>query len=204
MSIRLFKHITIAVITLGIMYILLITQINNHPAFASILSRHRIFLPYNSGLYFYKQVPHNGDPLFQDLQIPPVRTVNNGFEIGYAPFGYADPSISCPIYNNKRTTWQQNTDMLVAHTIIVPPHTSNVKVHVMIDNDAVVYWNTHEIGSTTHDGCVTEQDAYTVTVPEEYVKTENTLAIRGIDRGLSTYLDAEVDGDVALIPILPF
>ncbi len=76
--------------------------------------------------------------------------------------------------------------------IDLPAGTPGLTVHVAVDNDAVVYWNGVQIGSIVHDGCAA-RDSLIATVPDSAVLAgKNLLAIRGTDRGGSTYLDLQV------------
>jgi hypothetical protein len=134
--------------------------------------------PYGSCGWRYKQVEHGGDSGFQSGPEPP------GFASGCAAFG-SNPACPAP----HQTNWDPDTDMLLRRSVTVPVGTTNVEVGVAIDNDFVAYWDGGEIGSGTHEGCA-EFDSFVFGAPTD--PGPHLLAVRGIDRGVDTFLDVRV------------
>jgi hypothetical protein len=146
----------------------------------------KIILDYGASGYHYLVVPVGDDPGFQN----PGYNASSFKRDGIAAFGFA--ANGCPLDKNIKTPWASNTDLLIRRTIDLPAGTTGLTVHVAIDNDAIVYWNGKEIGSTTHDGCA-QLDSLKAHVPDKDIQVgKNLLAIRGTDRGASTYLDLQI------------
>jgi hypothetical protein len=147
-------------------------------------SKAHIVLPYGSE-YHYKVVQTGADQGFQD---PAYKA--SSFQVGRAAFGTGVNG--CPLDSTIKTPWSPNTDILVRKAIDLPAGTIGLTVHVAVDNDAVVYWNGVQIGTIVHDGCAA-RDTLIAPVPDSAVLAgKNLLAIRGTDRGGSTYLDLQV------------
>jgi hypothetical protein len=141
-------------------------------------------VPYGAGGYSFKVVQH-GD--LAGFQSPTFDAAAAGFQSdGNAPFGSG-----C---RDSRTDWPANTDLLVRKEVTVPPGAEGITVSLAIDNDDVVYWNGTQIGSGTHEGCASG-DSYAVPAALAH-SGPNLLAVRGIDRGVATYLDVTVQASV--------
>lgn len=148
-------------------------------------SKIHIFVPYEATGYHYKVVPTGADQGFQN---PGYNA--SSFKNGMAAFGTGVNG--CPLDSTIKTPWTPNTDILVRKSIDIPAGTTGLTVHLAIDNDAIVYWNGVQIGTITHDGCAAHSSLI-ASVPDTAVLTgKNLLAIRGTDRGGSTYLDLQV------------
>ena len=145
-----------------------------------------IILDYGASGYRYEVVPTGAD---QGFQAPTFN--DSAFQDGTAAFGGA--LNGCPLDLTIKTPWASNTDILVRHDInLTAIPTKGLTIHLAVDNDAVVYWNGVQVGSVVHDGCAAK-DTLIANVPNSaLVVGENVLAIRGTDRGASTYLDLQV------------
>ncbi|MBA3615201.1 MAG: thrombospondin type 3 repeat-containing protein [Actinomycetota bacterium] len=150
-------------------------------------------VPYLDTGYKYKVVPFGGEAGFEGLNFD-----DSSFSTGDAAFG--SKGFGCPLESTIETNWPINTDIVVRKSFELPPNTTNLKVHVAIDNDAQVFLNGEDIsgGMRTSVNCAVN-DRYVFTVPDNVLQGgTNVLAIRGHDYGIVTYLDAKVTADVPL------
>ena len=146
----------------------------------------KIILDYGASGYHYLVVTTGADQGFQN----PGYNASSFKHDGIAAFGYV--AIGCPLDQNIKTAWSPNTDLLIRRNIDLLAGTTGLTVHVAIDNDAIVYWNGKEIGSKIHEGCA-QLNSLNVQVPDKDILVgKNLLAVRGTDRGGSTYLDMQV------------
>ena len=150
-----------------------------------VKSEAHIVLRYGASGYRYKVVKHGADQGFQD----PAYNASS-FKEGRAAFGTGVNG--CPLDPTIHTPWPPNTDILVRKAIDLPAGTTELTVHVAIDNDAVVYWNGVEIGATVHEYCAAHNTLIAPVPDSAVLAGKNLLAIRGTDRGGSTYLDLQV------------
>ena len=149
-------------------------------------------VPYGASGYRYMVVAHGALPAFQDPAFD-----DSGFSTGAAPFGSGG---SCPLGPTFQTLWPIDTDVLVRRTINFPAGASAVSVGIAIDNDVDVYWNGALVGQQTHEDCAT-QDSLVVSVPDALVQAgNNVLAVRGVDRGIVSFLDIRVSAVVKAPP----
>lgn len=124
---------------------------------------------------------------------------DSAFGTGSAAFGSGS---GCSL--TASTAWPLDTDMLLRRELVFPPGVENVKVAIAIDNAASVYWNGSLVGSTSSGGCAS-QDMLVVDVPNELlVHGANTLAVRGSDFGVVSFLDVEVSGDASALAASEF
>jgi hypothetical protein len=144
-----------------------------------------VIVDYGASGYLYEVVPTG---TVQGFEVPTFD--DSAFQTGRAAFGLA--LNGCPLDATINTSWASDMDILVRRDINLPTKTTGLNVHVAIDNDVIVYWNGVQIGSAVHEGCAA-RDTLIAPVPNSVaVVGENVLAIRGIDRGASTYLDLQV------------
>ena len=157
------------------------------PPIQGIAAAHgEVIVPYGADDFRYRvygsgTVPADwGDPGFDDTS----------FNNGATAFGSGG---GCPIQAETRTNWPINSEIVVRRSIDLPPGATEVEVIVVIDNDVEVRWNGQDIsgGVRVHEGCALRDD-FVFAVPNEHVDTENTLAIRGRDRGGESFLDVKV------------
>jgi hypothetical protein len=149
-------------------------------------------VPYGASGYRYMVVAHGAFPTFQSPAFD-----DSGFTTGSAPFGSGG---SCPLDPTVQTPWPTDTDLLVRRTINFPAGAKDVTVGVAIDNDVDVYWNGSLVGQHSHEGCAT-QDSLVAAVPDALVQAgNNVLAVRGIDRGIISFLDIRVSAVANLPP----
>lgn len=155
-------------------------------------SQATVVVPYGAPGYRYMVVAHGALPTFQNPAFD-----DSGFGTGAAPFGSGG---SCPLDATVQTSWPTDTDILVRKTINFPAGASGVTIGAAIDNDIQVYWNGSLVGSHIHEGCAT-QDSLLVSVPDALVQAgNNLLAVRGVDRGVISFLDIRVSAVVNAPP----
>jgi hypothetical protein len=149
-------------------------------------------VPYGAPGYRYQAVAHGAFPTFQSPSFD-----SSGFAAGVAPFGSGG---DCPLSSVLGTFWPTNTDLLVQRTIAFPHGATDVSIGVAIDNDVYVYWNGQLVGSQKHEFCAAH-DSLVVSVPDVKVHSgSNLLAVRGVDRGIESFLDVFVSADVNSAP----
>jgi hypothetical protein len=148
-------------------------------------------------------------------QDPPAGFETPGFDdsawsIGDAPFWDNPGNASCAIVNPDPggTTWtaagagvvpaSQATETVLRRSFVLPDDATYVTVGIAIDNDVQVFVNGVELtdGVETHEGCATE-DSSTFYVDDDDLNIPgvNSLVVRGIDRGVMSYVDAQVTFD---------
>ncbi|HTR19327.1 MAG TPA: hypothetical protein VMH88_00620 [Gemmatimonadales bacterium] len=162
-------------------------------------------VPYGASGFRYTQVdPTNSgggfeQPGYDDSEWPQ----------GDAAFGSGsvEGGQVCPLDGNKHTTWSIDTDLLLRRSFTLPGGAGSVKVAVAIDNDVQVFVNGVDVtasagsanysgGFQRHEGCATE-DSFVFTVPDNVVHAgSNVLAIRARDRGVISYVDVRVSGQL--------
>jgi hypothetical protein len=152
-------------------------------------------VPFGSGGWFFKQIG-NFDPVpSQWTTIAP--TTANGWTPGSAPFGSTNVSgctLSAPL-----TAWTVNTTMLLRRDVFIPVGTSSMTIEVLIDNDAHVFVNGTDVsgGLSIHEGCANLHPlSFTIYGPASegplVPGQVNQIFIRGVDRGVQSYLDARI------------
>ena len=123
---------------------------------------------------------------------------------GSAAFGTETTENVCALNNTTvGTPWDINSDILVRRTFELPAGATNIRVQTAIDNDIVGIWvnGTLVKGFTLHDGCPAREgpnSTGTFSVPASALNTEgtNVIAMRGLDRGVTSYLDLRVFAEV--------
>jgi hypothetical protein len=117
-----------------------------------------------------------------------------GWRDGAAPFGsltYCSGSL--PAVN---TEWD-SSELLVRRTFTARPGTGAGTVELLIDNDATVYLNGQELGSSVHENCANLAPP-TFAIPAGAIHAgQNVLAVRARDRGDQQYLDVRAQADFA-------
>ncbi len=113
---------------------------------------------------------------------------DSAYSLGTAAFG--SPS-GCALNAGVVTDWPINRGILLRRTLTLPT-TATLRIAVAIDNDVQVYLDGVDVsgGLRTHDGCPT-LDSFVFTVSGVSAGS-HVLAVRGLDRGGSSYLDVEV------------
>jgi hypothetical protein len=151
-----------------------------------------IVVPFQSGGWFFKQIS-SFDPVPSEwTTIAP--TVANGWTPGSAPFGTPGCSLATPA-----TPWTLGTTILLRRDVFVPLGTSSITIDVLIDNDAQVFVNGWDVsgGLIINENCANTHplsfsvhgpDAEGPLVPGQV----NQIFIRGVDRGVQSYLDAKI------------
>jgi len=147
-----------------------------------------IVVPYGAPGYRYQVVGADEGIGFEEADFD-----DSTFADGDAGFG--SPR-GCPLNNpdDVRTVWPVETDLLVRRTFEVPAGTTDVVVHVAVDNDVQVFINGYDVsgGLQVHEGCPTF-DSFNFAVPDGLLQRgTNLLAVRARDRGCAAYLDLEV------------
>ena len=151
-------------------------------------------LDYGSDGYRYMENPPSGfeSPIFDD----------SGWAVGGAPFWDNTGFTGCPAITpapGVGTTWTLNTDIVLRRSFVLPAGATNVRVEAAIDNDIQVWINGVEVSSgvETHEGCATEGFFNaSVNIGDLTVPGVNLLVVRGVDRGVMAYVDAQVTYDI--------
>lgn len=160
------------------------------------------FVPYGATGYRYRQTTSedNGggfeSPSFNDAD----------FATGDAAFGSGSQieGTVCPLDNTIHTHWDLNSDLLLRKRF--QGGVTNVHVKVAIDNDVKVFVNGVDVtayggtpdadGFLTHEGCAT-QGSFDIAVPNAIlVPGANLVAVRARDRGVISYVDIQVTGQL--------
>ena len=147
-----------------------------------------IVVPYGAAGYRYQVVRADDGAGFEQPDFDDA-----AFTDGDAGFGSFQ---GCELNNpeDAKTEWPVETDLLVRKTFELPAGTTDVVVHVAVDNDAQVFINGYDVsgGLQVHEGCPTF-DSFNFAVPDGVLqKGTNLLAVRARDRGNAAYLDLEV------------
>ncbi|WP_233902915.1 putative Ig domain-containing protein [Stieleria maiorica] len=118
---------------------------------------------------------------------------DSDFLVGQGAFG--SPRNGCSnLPSPIRTNWPTNTDLLVRHEIDLPSNVRNIRWYGAVDNRYELFWNGQRIGGGG-GGCA-QRDYFRANVSDSLVNVgENTLAIRGIDLGVVSYLDFRLIAD---------
>ena len=156
------------------------------------LARADTFVDWGAGGYRYLEPtaaqPGTGfeQPGFDD-SVP-------GWAGGAAPFGALSYcAASLPPVN---TSWN-GPELLVRKTFTGRPGTGAGTVDLLIDNDATVYLNGVQLGSSVHEDCANVAPP-TFAIPAGAIHAgANVLAVRARDRGDQRYLDTRVRADFA-------
>jgi parallel beta-helix repeat protein len=153
-------------------------------------------IPFLATGYKYQQVAWGSLSGFED---PSYNDIT--WATGQAGFGtFPSP---CPLNNSTyvKTPWTANTDMLIRKHFNLPGGARNLRIHVAVDNDVQVFINGVDVsvGLQTHDGCAT-RESFVFTVSDQVLLAgDNVLAVRGRDRGNTTYLDVELTADLPTV-----
>ncbi|HSR90296.1 MAG TPA: hypothetical protein VLK88_03240 [Gemmatimonadales bacterium] len=150
-------------------------------------------VPFGSGGWFYKQIS-NSDPVPSGwTTIAP--TAANGWTPATAPFG---TKVGCgspllPI----GTPWGLNATILLRRDVFVPAGVVSMTIDALVDNDVHVFVNGNDVsgGLISHEGCadVNPLGSFIVQAPILIPGQVNQIFIRGVDRGVESYLDARLD-----------
>ena len=138
---------------------------------------------------------------------PPSGFETPGFDdsswaVGDAPFWDSPDFDGCPAITPAAgvgTTWNLSTHILLRRPFFLPDGATNVKVGIAIDNDVQVWVNGVEVSSgiQQHENCATEDSfVFSVGLGDVTVPGVNVLVVRGIDRAVMSYVDAEVTFDI--------
>ncbi|MBP1908643.1 PEF-CTERM sorting domain-containing protein [Methanolobus bombayensis] len=152
-----------------------------------------VIIPYGDSGYKYKIVDSDeagnfANPDFDD----------SVFSSGVAGFGSIYSGCVLTDEQYVKTEWPVNSYIAVRKEFNLPAGTSDLKVHVAIDNDVEVFVNGVDVsnGMQTHDGCPS-WDSFVFDVDDSILNEgTNLIAIRGKDRGTASFLDIKVTADV--------
>ena len=148
-----------------------------------------IVVPYGASEYKYQVVPVDDGIGFERPDFD-----DSAFGIGDAGFGTREGYCALNNPGDVRTEWPVETDLLVRKTFELPVGTTDVVVHVAVDNDVQVFINGYDVsdGLQTHEECPS-LNSFTFAVPDSLLQVgTNLLAVRARDRGGLAYLDLEV------------
>lgn len=149
-------------------------------------------VPYGAGGYRYQVLGGAGTPA--GWQLPGFD--DSAFSPGTAPFGSPNPG--CALNQaGISTEWPVGSRILARRTFTLTS-VANLEIGIAIDNDIRVFLDGVDISNglpandrfLVHNGCPA-RDTFVLTVPN-VPAGQHLLAIHGIDRGGSSYLDVEV------------
>lgn len=160
-----------------------------------MVSAQETIIPYLDTDYKYKVVAFGGEAGFEALSYD-----DSAWSTGDAGFGSIG---GCDLNNATyiKTDWALGTDILLRKEFNLPAGATNLNVGVAIDNDVQVFLNGQDIsgGLRIHDGCPS-RDSFVFSAPDGILEAgTNLLAVRGHDRGGSSYLDVQVTADVSRV-----
>jgi Ca2+-binding RTX toxin-like protein len=141
-----------------------------------------VLVPYEASGWRYHVVAHGGGTGFQKKSFD-----DSSWPIGQAAFGTIGGG--CDLGDTIHTEWPVETDILLRRTIDIDL-ASSVEIGVAIDNDVFVYWDGAIVGSQEHENCA-ERGSLVVTLSNVSAGS-HLLALRGVDRGAISYIDARV------------
>ncbi len=159
---------------------------------------------FGSSGWSYKQVAN--DAVVPSSWTTTGATAAEGWATAGAAFGQIG-YCGLPPYNvaAPATPWTVGTTMLLRRDVSIPANTPSATIDVLVDNDIQVFVNGFEVtaGLVTHNGCAnqTPLPGFTVQSSQSGIATQaapllpgqvNKIAIRGVDRGDQSYLDAKV------------
>jgi hypothetical protein len=165
------------------------------PKLREVLARTGV--PFHAPDYRYQVVGAGGAAGFEAVDYD-----DSAFATGAAPFGTAEGICPWNTSSNIGTTWPVNTDVVVRRAFALPASARNLRVAGTVDNDATVYVNGTQIGSTLAGFCIANTISFTA--PDAVLHSgANLLAVRGHDYGDATFLHQTVAYDVPVYSICP-
>jgi hypothetical protein len=70
-------------------------------------------------------------------------------------------------------------------------------VSIVVDNDVKAFWNGQPFGLEHHENRPSREDPFLFVVPDEWLSVgPNLLAIRALDRGVESFIDAKVTATI--------
>lgn len=167
-----------------------------------------VAMSYRTDGYRYMELDRGkGDTPPAGFETPGFDDSGEEWSTGGAPFWEDPGTANCPIINPdpRGTTWtaadagvvpaNRATEILLRKHFTLPQNASNVTVAIAIDNDVQVWVNGVDVSSgiQQHEGCATEDSfLFSVGIGDVTVPGVNLLVVRGIDRGVMSYVDAQV------------
>lgn len=165
-------------------------------------------MSYGSDGYLYMEHGPESEALWPPTDFETPGFDDSGWTLGGAPFWEKPGTANCAITPNGGvgTTWTAAgvgvvtnptlfTEILLRRHFFLPGDASNVEVGIAIDNDVQVWVNGVEVsgGVRSHEGCATEDSfVFSVDIGDVTQPGMNLLVVRGIDRGVMSYVDAQV------------
>jgi len=135
---------------------------------------------------------------------------DSGWFIGDAPFWH-NPGGACDLGEEPApgagTKWTAAgedvvdaslaTEIVLRKYFFLPEGATDVEVEILIDNDVQVWVNSVKVSGTlpqTHEDCFDDEplDGFPVDIGDVTRPGVNLLVVRGIDRGVMSYVDAKV------------
>jgi hypothetical protein len=150
-----------------------------------------------SGGWSYSVVPFGQQPGFA------ATTYNStGWQVGQGPWGGWETGYgeNCGLNSTIVTAWPNYTDLLLRRSLQLCSGASGLAIDVTVDNDVQVFFNGVDIsnGLIARENCaVYGEPNATFAVPDALLREgENVLAVRARDRGIISFLDLAVRGNV--------
>jgi YD repeat-containing protein len=156
-------------------------------------------VPYLADDYRYQQVSAGEGVGFEAMGFD-----DSGWSTGSTGFGTLTSPSNCSLNNATyvKTAWSINTDVLVRKRFDLPTDAQNLRVSVAVDNDIQVFINGTDIsgGLRIHENCPA-RGSFVFSAPNALlIAGSNLVAVRGRDRGTSSYLDIEITVDSQTLP----
>jgi hypothetical protein len=145
-----------------------------------------VVVDYQSDGWKFLQVPHGQHAGFESTSFD-----DTGWATGQAGFGSLDPA-SCAWNDPAKvhTEWAVNTDMLLRRRFALPAGVTTMHLSGTIDDSADIYLNGSMLARVDSGYC--GRDAINIDIPSTLLRSDNVLAIRGIDTGVANFLDVQL------------
>ncbi len=151
------------------------------PAEAIVISA--TVIPFKASGYRYKIVEPGTEAGFETPAFD-----DSAFSDGAANFGGG----GCT--DEPVTPWPLLTDILVRRVVEFPAGATNLRLTVVVDDSAHVFFNGQDLGKVVNGGCAR---AFQYTIPDNLiVPGPNLLAVRGNDIGTIDFLDMQLTASV--------
>jgi hypothetical protein len=173
--------------------------------FGAVDAGNGVFVPYQESGYRYLQL---------GSESPPAGFEQPGFDasswpVGQGAFGGGSVSTTCSALTSTiHTPWPAATDGAVQLLLrkAFSGTAQNVQIRIPVDNDVQVFVNGHDVtasggtvdeaGFLEHEGCADPDHPFVFTVANSDLNAGgNWLVVRARDRGVVSYVDAQVTGD---------
>ena len=146
----------------------------------------------------YQQVANGAGPAFEQPSFDA-----SSWPVGTAGFGTTDGTCSFNTPEQVATPWDVNTDLLLRHSLVLPPDVTSARITGTVDNQADVYLNGHLLQHVESGSCA--EGTIDVSVPLDALNQPGPelLAVRASDYGVATFFDVQVSYEAPAEPPAP-